>query len=119
MLDDIWKKKKKLKLIYCKHKITWQFGIQTEIIQLHSLVLYINRNGYFEDTSICLVVFLVVVFLDWYLTFYNYSHIQILSVFFIDSYYWSICLTYFKYIYNDFSLILDITDQIWLYFDGN
>lgn len=30
---------------------------------------------------------LVVVFLDWYLTFYNYSHIQILSVFFIDSYY--------------------------------
>lgn len=62
---------------------------------------------------------LVVVFLDWYLTFYNYSHIQILSVFFIDSYYWSICLTYFKYIYNDFSLILDITDQIWLYFDGN
>lgn len=54
MLDDISKKKKKLKLIYCKHKITWQFGIQTEIIQLHSLVLYINRNGYFEDTSICL-----------------------------------------------------------------
>lgn len=54
MLDDIWKKKKKLKLIYCKHKITWQFGIQTEIIQLHSLVLYINRNGYFEETSICL-----------------------------------------------------------------
>lgn len=53
MLDDISKKKKKLKLIYCKHKITWQFG-QTEIIQLHSLVLYMNRNGYFEDTSICL-----------------------------------------------------------------
>lgn len=53
MLDDISKKKKKLKLIYCKHKITWQFG-QTEIIQLHSLVLYINRNGYCEETSICL-----------------------------------------------------------------
>lgn len=77
MLDDISKKKKKLKLIYCKHKITWQFGIQTEIIQLQRLFW---RYFYLFN--------LVVVFLDWYLTFYNYSHIQILSVFFIDSYYW-------------------------------